>query len=581
LEIASFLSTNARRAYLLKNVPSFKTYILQKHILTSIYRSAIPSPHGLSLSAFIPLPVFHSFGWSKPGAESLSKNCLLNNNQRALLAKKFQEFSSPLIGNSISIYIDGSKSDDSPVGAAIYSSELGIALKHKLPSDTSIFSAEAWAIYQALILAESSQNKKSTIFCDSKSVLEALSSHQKKSCTNYLIPLCRSKYHSLTCSNFIIDLVWIPSHVGIPGNERTDSFARQAALNGRKPKFKVSYTDYCSSSSRDLREKTSATLKECFSTKGKHFYLLYCNGNLPSHLWFSQLSIPRKQILIIRLRSNHYKCQYNLNASLYRKNIVSSASCNCGDPYQDANHIIFYCPQTRPTASHLIAYLRRISPFAPINIFPFLHAPSLKLCRLIASFFKSSQILIWREFSLFFSPLKIIPPLLRLVTPPPRQLFTPGIPSTLYQLPSRFAPVYLGTRARGFVLGLSLGADVLRVRSRLVAAQFVCRLCECVPVSRLVIFRPDLPVGIFSFGFQSKGVFSSYERESLGLLSECSRMQGAQASCDGRGSGPSDPLHLLMSLFLAVPLSLSSYTTVSSKRTTKWLPISIIPWILT
>jgi len=80
------------------------------------------------------------------------------------------------------------------------------------------------------------------------------------------------------------------------------------------------------------------------------------------------------------------------------------------------------------------------------------------------------------------------------------------------------------------------------VRSRLVAAQFVCRLCECVPVSRSVIFRPDFPVGIFSFGSQSKRFFSSYECEFFGLLSECSRMQGAQASCDGGGSGPSDTL---------------------------------------
>jgi len=55
--------------------------------------------------------------------------------------KKFQDFSSPLIGEGISIYTDGS--DDSPIEAAIYSPELGIALKHRLSSDTSIFSAEA------------------------------------------------------------------------------------------------------------------------------------------------------------------------------------------------------------------------------------------------------------------------------------------------------------------------------------------------------------------------------------------------------------------------------------------------------
>jgi len=61
--------------------------------------------------------------------------------------KKFKEFSSPLIGEGISIYTDGSKTEDSPVGAAVYSPELGLALKHKLSADASIFSAEAWAVY--------------------------------------------------------------------------------------------------------------------------------------------------------------------------------------------------------------------------------------------------------------------------------------------------------------------------------------------------------------------------------------------------------------------------------------------------
>jgi len=229
-------------------MPSFKMFVMQKHVLDDIHRSVIPSSFSSSLSASTPLPFFHSFGWPIPGYKPPGKDCPLNSQLRKIVLKKFKDFSSPLVGEGISIYTDGSKSDDSPVGAAIYSPELGIALKHRLPSDTSIFSAEAWAIYQALILVESSQYKKAVIFSDSRSVLEALSSSHKNSNANYLIPLCYSKYHSLSRMNYIIDLAWIPSHVGIPGNERVDLFAKQAETSGRKPKFKVSYTDYCASS---------------------------------------------------------------------------------------------------------------------------------------------------------------------------------------------------------------------------------------------------------------------------------------------------------------------------------------------
>jgi len=77
-----------------------------------------------------------------PDLKSLGKGRFPNPQTRTAMLKKFRDFSSPLIGEGISIYTDGSKSDDFPVGAAIYSSDLGIVLKHKLPSDISIFSAE-------------------------------------------------------------------------------------------------------------------------------------------------------------------------------------------------------------------------------------------------------------------------------------------------------------------------------------------------------------------------------------------------------------------------------------------------------
>jgi len=389
LEIASSRTNSSRRAQLIKKIPSFKAYVMQRHVLDSINRNTTPPLYSFSRQASIPLPEYHSFNLLLPRDKTSTKNSPLKTLPNTEMLDEFKKFSSSLIKEGISIYTDGSKSEDSPVGAAIHSPELGLALKHRLPADTSIFSAEAWAVYQALILVENSQSVNATIFSDSKSVLDALSSPHKNNNNNYLIPLCRSKYHYLVNSGYLVNLAWVPAHVGIPGNEKADRLAKQAAIFGRKPKFKIPYTDYCVSSNRDLREKSFALLKESFLTKGKQFYSLYIGDSFPNKPWFHQLSIPRDQIVLIsRIRSNHY----NLNASLFRKNIVNSSACDCGDSYQDINHIIFYCSQTRQHNHHLIYYLKRLDPFAPINIFPFLRSPTYKLCRLMSSFFKSINI---------------------------------------------------------------------------------------------------------------------------------------------------------------------------------------------
>jgi len=51
------------------------------------------------------------------------------------IRNKFQAFAAPLINKGISLFTDGSRREDkdSAVGAAIYSPELGIIIKHKLP----------------------------------------------------------------------------------------------------------------------------------------------------------------------------------------------------------------------------------------------------------------------------------------------------------------------------------------------------------------------------------------------------------------------------------------------------------------
>lgn len=57
---------------------------------------------------------------------------------------RFLELSADFRKDALTLYTDGSKAQEyDPVGVGIYSPELQASFRHKLPADTSVFSAEA------------------------------------------------------------------------------------------------------------------------------------------------------------------------------------------------------------------------------------------------------------------------------------------------------------------------------------------------------------------------------------------------------------------------------------------------------
>jgi len=80
--------------------------------LDSVHRSVTPPLYSYSYQASIPLSDFHSFDLLIPGTKSSSRRMNHNLLLRAVLLKKFLDFSFSLIGEKISIYTDGSKSED-------------------------------------------------------------------------------------------------------------------------------------------------------------------------------------------------------------------------------------------------------------------------------------------------------------------------------------------------------------------------------------------------------------------------------------------------------------------------------------
>ena len=88
-------------------------------------------------------------------------------------------------------------------------------LLKRFPNESSIYSTEAIAIDLAMNILANHKFSKYIIYSDSKSVLQAL---QSKDSSTPLITRLLDKMNTLSENNSII-LTWIPSHIGIKGNE--------------------------------------------------------------------------------------------------------------------------------------------------------------------------------------------------------------------------------------------------------------------------------------------------------------------------------------------------------------------------
>ena len=135
------------------------------------------------------------------------------------------------------IYTDGSK-DCVRVGAALAVS--GGTIQSRLPDKTSIFSAEMCALYLALDRIREQNISKCIVFSDSLSCLQAI---QNRKLENPLVLEFLERFDTLKRSGKDIILCWLPSHVGIRGNERAGAAAK-VSLNLPITPFQTSFTDF-------------------------------------------------------------------------------------------------------------------------------------------------------------------------------------------------------------------------------------------------------------------------------------------------------------------------------------------------
>ena len=120
----------------------------------------------------------------------------------------------------VAYYTDGSKRAHI-TGTGIYSE--GYERGFRLPNNYSVLDAELYGIVMAMERI-TAQRTPSVIFTDSRSSLQAILSGESKH--PLVIQICQHIQRMAVD----IDLVWVPAHIGLQGNERADSWAKRALV---------------------------------------------------------------------------------------------------------------------------------------------------------------------------------------------------------------------------------------------------------------------------------------------------------------------------------------------------------------
>lgn len=186
------------------------------------------------------------------------------------------------------LYTDGSKIEDKTGYAVVAENQI---IKCRTGKDESIFYVEAKAILRAILLAETLLEPNMVIATDSLSNIMAL--ENPKNCDS-ITNLIRKK---ILNSNKCFTIMWVPSHIGIIGNEAADKAAKES-LNG--------IVEDDSITSSDVQRLSLNKLLLYTNEKWRTSVNKYCRVKDSMHKWSVVDSFSRRDsIVITRLRIGH------------------------------------------------------------------------------------------------------------------------------------------------------------------------------------------------------------------------------------------------------------------------------------
>jgi len=225
------------------------------------------------------------------------------------------------------VYTDGSKSPHGSGCAVLF------PLHHfqfQLPYVSSVLTTELYAILFALQHLFSYPSSSFVIFTDSRNSLSLL---QSFSSIHPLVREIQDWLFRLSIRKKSICFCWVPSHVGIVGNERADSLARSAATSGYPHYKSIPASDYFPPFRSFLLDRWQSFWSNLSGNKLRTVKPYITPWSEPYH------KNRRWETALTRLRIGHT----NLTHSHLMTRSPSTLCPNCHIPFS-VSHILLFCP---------------------------------------------------------------------------------------------------------------------------------------------------------------------------------------------------------------------------------------------
>lgn len=278
------------------------------------------------------------------------------------------------------VYTDASKDlTSNTVGIGIFSPSLNISFSSNISNRFQICSAEVMAIHKGIKLCIAKKSSNLLILTDSKSALMKIAKVGMIRERDNITYATRQLILDVNILGHNVCLGWIPSHVGIHGNEQADKLANIGRILNVPLDISPDFYELIPILKKKIEDNWKSEWKLSLDVKGSFYKLIQSEFSFTP--WFrKQPYINRRHITtIIRMRVGHCLTP----AYLYRINRRESPDCDCGEE-GTLQHILLDCPLSNisiyqplcktgiPAPFSIITLLRDLNPQAQKIIISFL-----------------------------------------------------------------------------------------------------------------------------------------------------------------------------------------------------------------